>query len=216
MQAPVVFIIPSAVHVSDLPLSYSSVRSVYSAEERAAQTKTGILSIRQRVPGAKIVIVDVGLREDLSRGLGKLADRYIYGGRNTAIRRIADGVNKGHGEAVALILADSAVRSFRAKYVFKLSGRYMLNETFRISPWLGISDALVAKKYDESCISTRLYGFSSDFYETWMRGMLQAIPDLRFGWSMERTIPKHIKAIRHLQPVGVSGLIAPHGVGAVE
>jgi hypothetical protein len=211
----IVFVIPSVIHFAEKPLSYSSVRSVYSPELRALQTHEGIASIRKAVPGARIVMIETGLRERLPSSLELDPDTYLYVGGNPAVRRVVDGLNKGHGEAVALLAADPILRAFGASYFFKLSGRYHLTGQFRHGPWLAIRDALVAKKYNNACVCTRLYGFASDFYGSWRSGLLRAIPDLRFGWAIEDVLPKFMK-IRDLQPLGVAGLIAPFGVGANE
>lgn len=211
----VVFVVPSVIHFAERSLSYSSVRSVYSPELRALQTHESIASIRRAVPGARIVLVELGLRERLPGSLELDADTYLYAGGNAAIRRIVDGVNKGHGEAAALLVADRVLRASGASYFFKLSGRYRLTGLFRLDAWTGTRDALVAKKYNDACVCTRLYGFASDFYGSWRSGLLRAIPDLRFGWAIEDVLPKFM-SIRDLQPLGVAGLIAPFGVGADE
>lgn len=211
----IIFVVPSIIHFVERPLSYSNVRSVYPPEARAAQTRESIASIRKAVPGAKVVLIEIGLNERLPGGLERDSDKYLYAGGNPAIRRIADGMNKGHGEAAALLFADRILRASGASYFFKLSGRYCLSEQFRLEPWLAVKDAMVAKKYTTSCVCTKLYGFASDFYGSWRSGLLRAIPDLRFGWAIEDTIPKFIN-IRHLQPIGVVGLIAPYGVGGNE
>lgn len=216
MNDDIVFIIPSVIYFANRELSYSETRSVYSPRVRARQTKEGIESIRRLVPKSKVILVELGLQRNLPYSLEKLSDAYVYGGKNQAIRRITDGINKGHGEAVALLLADKAVNGFQAKYFFKLSGRYKLNHDFNLQAWLPSKNTLVAKKYNDNCISTRLYGFSAEFYETWRRGIFKAIPDLRCGWAFEDTLPKVISTIQHLEPIGVSGLIAPHGVTAIE
>jgi hypothetical protein len=211
----IVFVVPSVVHFVDRPLSYVSIRSVYSPKLRAAQTQESIKSVRERVPGARVVLVELGLERQLPGALEREPDTYVYAGGNPAVRRIVDGVNKGHGEAVALLVADRILRASGASYFFKLSGRYRLSEKFSLDPWLATRDALVAKKYNDKCVCTRLYGFASDFYGSWRTGLLRSIPDLRYGWAIEDILPKFLK-IQHLAPIGVSGLIAPYGAGANE
>jgi hypothetical protein len=215
----VVFIMPSVIYFSGGPLSYSETRSIYSPEQRAVQTKNGIDSIREKIPTAKIVLSEVGLKKDLPLSLEKLADKYVYGGANTAVRRAVDSPNKGHGEAVALILADKAIRSFSGQYFFKLSGRYKLNEKFDLTKWTGYRDCLTGLTGNvcgQRSIGTGLYGWPSELHETWCSTIFKAIPDLRFGWAMEHMVPKFFPAkIRHLSPIGLWGLIGPNGCGVI-
>jgi hypothetical protein len=219
MGAEVAFVVPSTIYFLEAPLSYTATRSVYSPEERAAQTAAGILSIREHVPGAHIVMVETGLRADLPDGLEKAADTYVYAGGNAAIRRIVDGPHKGHGEAVSLLVADAALRATGATFFFKLSGRYRLDGRFNLwwwRKWVQRAGCIVAKKYNERVVCTRLYGFHASFYRKWRRGILDGIGPLRNGEAIERVMPMVFPEIRHLVPLGVSGMIAPYGVGANE
>jgi hypothetical protein len=212
----ITFIMPSVVYFVSKPLSYSDTRSIYSPEERALQTKDGIESIRRKIPLSRIVLSEVGLRKDLPFGIEKLADRYIYGGANPAVRRAVDSPNKGHGEAIALIMAQDAVRSFPAQYYFKLSGRYKLDTRFDLSQWVEHRDCLTAISCGQGCIGTALYGWPSELHEAWRQAIFKGIPDLRFGWAMEHTLPKFFKAkIRNMSPIGLWGLIGPNGCGVI-
>jgi hypothetical protein len=51
-------LITSIIKPPNTPLSYISVRSVFTIEERFEQTKHTIQSIREKIPGAKIFIVE--------------------------------------------------------------------------------------------------------------------------------------------------------------
>lgn len=210
-----VFIIPSVIHFAEKPTSYSPIRSIYTPETRAIQTMQGILSIRRFVPRSKIILVELGSSEQLPLKLGRNVDAYVYAGGNAAVRRIVDGVNKGHGEAVGLLAADKAARSFQAKYFFKLSGRYRLSSAFNLDRWMTIRGKLAAKKYNDRCVCTRLYGFSADFYGSWKSCIMKSIPDLRFGSAIENVMPKFV-SIHHVETLGVDGNLAPFGTGVRE
>jgi hypothetical protein len=216
MPYRIAVLMPSVVYFADSPLSYSDVRSVYSPEERARQTEEGIASVRTALPTARIIMVEAGLKGELPGGVEKLADRYIYIGSNPAVRRVVDGPNKGHGEAVQLLAAHGAAMEFPFRYYLKLSGRYKLSTRFNFGEWVRTPGALIAKKYNESCICTRLYGFTASFYKTWRRGLLEIVPHLRRGVAVEDAMPKAIQPIEHLSPLGVYGMLAPYGCGANE
>lgn len=216
MEENIVFIIPSVIHFSHNPLSYSPVRSVFTPVERAKQTIKTIESIRSKIPNSKTILIEMGLEYSLPFNLHELADKYVYLGDSKIVREAADSSSKGHGEAVGMVLADKYIRSFPAQYYFKLSGRYYLDDNFDIKPWLSGEEGLVAKKYNDECISTRLYGFSNNFYDSWRNSMEQGLSYLAAGEAMEMVIPKTISTIRHLETVGVSGILAPHNVGVWE
>lgn len=216
MEANTVFIIPSVIYFSPNPLSYSPVRSAFSPEERAEQTIQTIESIRSKIPNSKTILIEMGLQKTLPFNLHSLADGYVYVGHRKVVRQAADSPSKGHGEAVGLLLANKGIRSFPAQYYFKLSGRYFLDDNFDINPWLSGEEGFVAKKYNDACISTRLYGFSNSFYNSWRMSMKQGLPYLAEGEAMENVMPKTISTIRHIDPLGVSGILAPQNVWVWE
>jgi hypothetical protein len=53
-----IFVVGSSIQTRNIPLTYSSVRTVFSAEERFRQTIFTVNSIHSSFPNSKIVIVD--------------------------------------------------------------------------------------------------------------------------------------------------------------
>jgi len=51
-------LITSIVNTPNLPLSYTKTRSVFTTEERFTQTKKTILSVKEKIPNCKILIVE--------------------------------------------------------------------------------------------------------------------------------------------------------------
>ena len=51
-------LITSIVNTPNLPLSYTTTRSVFTTEERFTQTKKTILSVKEKIPNCKILIVE--------------------------------------------------------------------------------------------------------------------------------------------------------------
>lgn len=211
----VVFIVPSVIYFDPAPISYSIVRSIYSPEIRAEQTAMTISSVREKVPNAKVILMEMGLRRELPFDLHLKADQYVYLGHRRYIRKIADGPNKGHGEALALLLAHRAAMKYRARYYFKLGGRAWLDHRFSLDTWVN-EPGFAALKYSDDCCASRLYGFPAEMYDFWRESMRKALPLLEFGSAMERVLPQVVSPIRHVNIIGLRLLLAPHGVGVVE
>jgi len=51
-------LITSIINTPDIPLSYSNIRSYYTNEERFQQTVNTIKTIKDKIPNAKIMIVE--------------------------------------------------------------------------------------------------------------------------------------------------------------
>ena len=51
-------LITSIIKTPDIPLSYTSTRSVFRHDERFNQTKKTIQTIREKIPNSKILIVE--------------------------------------------------------------------------------------------------------------------------------------------------------------
>jgi hypothetical protein len=201
-------VISSLISHAEAPLSYSDKRSVFSPAERLRQTMCSIESVRTRIPGATILVVEMGLDPD-PPGLADVADKYEYVGGSRFVRWACDGPHKGLGEAAAL-LASLGGESWGADYYFKLSGRYWLNESFSLRSWS--REKMNVRRYSGN-ISTRLYGFPARQLARWKRGLWFGVPLLAMGASMEdvlaATWPRSLT--NDLAPIGVSGLVAPSG-----
>lgn len=205
-----VFIVLSLIHYSENALSYSKVRSRFSPEERAAQTQKTISSIREKAPGAKIVLVEIGQRRDLPFGLSVSADRYIYLGDKFFVRLLSDGMFKGLGEAVGLFFASKTLRPENADIYFKLSGRYFLTDNFKMKQWF--ETGLTGRSYGKS-FSTRLYAFDKSLFGIWRRALILSIPWLLLNRSLETVLLRFFPKDKvHLLPrLGVAGQIGVTG-----
>ncbi len=126
-----VFIVTSTIVVSTAPLSYIATRSVFSREERFAQTLRTLKSVRTRAPGAYLMLVDNSSLDQTERlNLSALADMLIYG--DDTLMGLRDHPNKGVPEAAMVRKALNLVRHWPHKRLFKLSGRYELTDAFRV------------------------------------------------------------------------------------
>ena len=202
-------IITSVIYFSSNRLSYSATRSVFSPEERTAQTIKTVESIRQNIPGAEIILLEIGRRKDISVALTGMVDRYIFVGNNLAVKWASGGRHKGLGEAMGLLAAAKKLKT-GADFYFKVSGRYFLNDNFKLASWAG--DEFVARMHD-AAISTRLYGFGRKLFPDWQRALRKSLYPLYKGRSIEDILPQMLgrESIRPVDMLGVSGFVAPQG-----
>ena len=67
-----------------------------------------------------------------------------------------------------------------------MSGRYFLNDGFDPELWSGSS--FFARKYERG-ISTRLYGFSKEYFTDWQKALKRSLLQLFLGRSIEDVMP---------------------------
>lgn len=202
------FLVTSVIYpVAGRNVTYGTTRSVFNAEERAAQTLVTIESIRRKVPGAKICLVEAGLKKDLPVHVSEKVDQYLYLGDKKIVRWACDSRFKSLGEAIMLLYANAHIPK-SADFYFKISGRYFLDEDFDIQKW---KDGLVLFYFlQHDYISTRLYGFRKEAFEIWRMALIKGLPFALIGYAIEHTLVSFIpkKYITKIENLGVTGMSA--------
>lgn len=206
-----VFIVTSVVFPTSKPLCYNPVRSIYTPEERAAQTLKTIQSVReQHSKECKIVVVELGLNKNIAFDtFAREADNILYFGDILWVRWACDSKYKGLGEAVGLLAASSYLKD-KGSYFYKISGRYYLTRDYNKSLW--DRSLFNFKSYNED-VSTRLYGFPFELYNDWQKALAKAIPFLMLGKQIETALPKFIPKgrVNYMDQLGIEGHVGPKG-----
>ena len=131
-----IVIIPSKIIVSNKQLSYTSTRSVYSTEERYLDTIKTINSLTEKIPNVFIILIDNSvLPSDKLSNLKKITNHIINVTNNKEYNYSTDeSIYKGYGEINNTLKATQFIKenNFSFKNLFKISGRYYLNDTFNI------------------------------------------------------------------------------------
>ena len=207
-------LISSMLSFPEKRLSYSVRRSVFSPEQRLEQTLKTIDSVRRKIPACQVVLVEMGQETYLMDTLREAADKIIVVGNRRLVRCACDSRHKGLGEAAGLLAAGHRLRHL-GDYYFKLSGRYFLDDDFRLEKWSGHS--FTVRMYDRA-ISTRLYGFPTELFDTWRRALWLSLPWLSLGRGLEHEMYRHLPKSETLDigVLGVSGLVAPDGTALKE
>ena len=174
-------------------------------------------------PGGDNPTPDQDIVDDIGKAVGvqyedneelKAADKIIVVGNRRLVRCACDSRHKGLGEAAGLLAAGHRLRHL-GDYYFKLSGRYFLDDDFRLEKWSGHS--FTVRMYDRA-ISTRLYGFPTELFDTWRRALWLSLPWLSLGRGLEHEMYRHLPKSETLDigVLGISGLVAPDGTALKE
>ena len=134
-----IVLVNSKIIVSDKPFSYSNYRSIYSTDERFKQTLETIASIRKNIPSCYIVLIDNSKLEDnIKECLNKKVDKLINITDDDNLNYYTDDcVYKAFGDISQQIkFFDVFLKNVnfnKIKNLFKISGRYLINDEFDYS-----------------------------------------------------------------------------------
>ena len=161
-------IITSKIYTSSNKLSYVSNRSIYSVSERFNQTIDTINSIKKYIPNSYIILIDNSIFEnnDFLLQLINSVDKFINITDNSELNYYTDTYPyKAFAEICQLlnlykILKQMDLDSHKFKNMFKISGRYVINNTFNYTNYNN-SDNIIKQNMN---VSDRIYWYTS-FYK---------------------------------------------------
>lgn len=129
-----IILITSVINTGTMPWSYSKDRSVFSLEERFLQTLKTIESIRTYFPSAKIFLVECSdLKQEFAETIREKVEYFVNVYENQEIRdSCINTYKKGYGEGMKTKFAIEFLFQHQIPFrrLFKISGRYLLNERF--------------------------------------------------------------------------------------
>ncbi len=127
--------ISSKIYVSSKPFTYTNVRSIYSPETRYEQTIKTIDSVRKFIPNCYIVLFDNSeFTPDKLNILRVLTDLFINETNDPIINYYTNECeNKAYGEICQTYYTLKQLTTIEFKNFFKISGRYLINESFDYS-----------------------------------------------------------------------------------
>lgn len=187
-----IFLVLSTIDISDEPLSYTKIRSIYNTQDRLMQTKKTVNSIREKNDEHLIVFIEAGRTNYESEFIDKVdAYYYVY---DKEFSSKLNSKHKAYGETSMLLKAQKFISKFEFDLLFKISGRYYLNKEFDDFQYLDSKynfrlNTVISKK---SLIPSR---FIIRSYST----VLYAIPQKKM-----RDFFRKIKLINLISRTGVS------------
>lgn len=165
------FILTSKVNVSSNPFSYTKKRSIYSCEERYNQLLETINSIKKRVKNYFIILIDNSKFSDEKKN--KLCNIVnIFIGRNNIqnIQKFDYITDKQgcKGTAEMFMVNECLKRIVKEnltfKNLFKLTGRYILNNNFKINKYKNEKLIFKRNKQLENYYYTCFYKIPQSFF----------------------------------------------------
>lgn len=136
-----VVIVSSKIIVSQTPLSYSQTRSQYTSGDRFRDLLLTFQSIKRHVPNPYIIVIDNSVLPPIwKHKLQTVSNDFLNPTRDRFLRFQTDiSPYKGLGECCQLVLALKHLQTLTITFerVFKITGRYVLNNSFRMVPFLG-------------------------------------------------------------------------------
>jgi hypothetical protein len=166
-----IVLITSIILTPNTPLSYTPTRSIYTREERYAQTKNTIESVK-RIPNKKTIMIECSdLSEEEESYFKNNVDIFInlYKANNQGLVNNIHSASKSLGEGTMTIVALNYLlqNNIDFKYLFKLSGRYALTDKFNYDIY--DNNNILAQYYcDNFYASTILYKLPYDVTKLWL------------------------------------------------
>lgn len=175
-------LITSVIDPPDLPLSYTKCRSVFNKEERFAQTKKTISSIRKKIPNNKIFVVECSPVSETERNyFNEHADIFINiydtGNKNLINRMYTKSKSMGEGTMTIIALQYLFDNNIKFDNFFKCSGRYWLNDSFDYHLYNNNYSCVRKINNDSTNAFTCFYKLSIKHSEKWLATLLSSETD---------------------------------------
>jgi hypothetical protein len=153
-------IVTSIVEISDKPLSFTYVRSVYTHQQRFEQTLETIESIRKHLPDTDIILAECSPDSEYMKELEKRVDIFINTYPNDIIQ---NGFHKGLCEAQLMLYIFDRVDFSNYQNIFKMTGRYKLTDRFDRLRWMNESPIACKSNWysDKENMHTFFYKFTN-------------------------------------------------------
>jgi len=210
-------LITSVINTPNKPLNYIKTRSVFNREERFEQTKKTIISIRKCIPNSMILFVDCTDFNDNEKNFLNQNCNYILNlWDNKNLHSNLFGLSKSLAEGTMTIEAIKYINNNNIKFdnLFKISGRYYLNENFNYNYYN--NNKIVIKKIenDNTNILTVFYKIPNyylnnlnEFLNFNINKMIDCIGyEILFGLFI-----KNIDNIKYIDIIGIEGYVSVSG-----
>lgn len=211
-----IFVVLSMINPGEHPLSYTKVRSVFSAEQRFNQTLESIASIRKFMPKATILLVECSiLSQEQIALLQKSVDYFVYLVNDESIAHCILTEKKGQGEAYQTLCAVKYIQENKIPFrrLFKLSGRYSLNDEFKEQNFsLDVFTFKQRVQQSTPSHSTVLYSVPCELFDYYSQCVNHCVEFYRTqnrGW--EEVLPPLLNPKQELHRMGAQGLVAVNG-----
>lgn len=207
------FVVTSALYSND---------SIYNIVERLEQTKRTISSIRQRSPNSHILFLDMSvkpLEDKVVEYIKQIVDYIEMTDQTKIYNMVSSNVKrKSCGEVNGLYYLFDEKYELLCKYdkIFKLSGRYYLNDNFNDDNFSENKISFLYKPEKPLEYMTRLYCIPNNKLSEFKNGLFNCIKDILSNkndfYYVEQSMYKNVNDVNIMNVVGVSGNLTQSGV----
>lgn len=218
------FFISSALNVKQL--------SVFSNEERFQQTIETIKSIDKHCPSNEKYIFDTSYempKEEYLKELSSMGVKIFFAGSHSNVQKLSDVGQRSLAETLGFILFLNHFREkpTKSKRIYKMSGRYKLNDNFvpfkeefeDSFVFLPTVNSWMSKQHQESAgvdriFELRLWHMDYNLLDTFFFELYNIIDDMsKFSIDVEHSYYKNLNKYKWttIDTIGLEGAIAPTG-----
>jgi hypothetical protein len=198
-------------------------RNVYTSDERLNQTLVTIESIKKRVPNSHCIIIELSfLNTEQKKIMENISDNFIDLSSNRTAQYYMDH-NKSIGDLFSTLQGLLYVfeKNMEYKSIFKISGRYYLNDDFDISNFT-VNNIVFNKSiisfphYELKFFYTVLYSFGYDMRFVFLKTLLDSIffLDHKCSQNIEHAMLLVLEKnnnVKIVEKIGASGNISVNG-----
>lgn len=194
-----VVIIPSKIYFTSYTFSYINRRSIYTPSERLSQLYDTIRTVRYYIPQSYIILIDNSNFNEHEYQLINQRVDYFINPKDTPSLDYYTNVcpHKSIGELSLLLQAKDHIYNLKVKNLFKISGRYTINNQFDYSNF--IEDHNIFKKNinitDREYYYTCFYKIKSSFISQYFNSIENYIDNFQTNntllhMDLEVALPK--------------------------
>ncbi len=205
--------------------------SVYTTEERYQQTLETIESIDKYCPNNRKIMFDASAtrpEEKYFKGISDKNVSVLYTGEDPNIKFLSTNGIKSPAEAISFLLTLNWIKQndIRSRRIYKISGRYKLNESFvsglehtgkyvfTVPTKTWMSSERIAQTGVDHVYQSRLFHFDYDLLDQVIETMPSIINDcIRLGIDIEHGYYKYFHKYQPIEMpvIGLCGNLAPNG-----
>lgn len=207
-------LITSVINTPNTPLSYTNTRSVFSRQDRFEQTKKTIQSVKEKLSNSKIIIVECSnFNEEENNYFKENCDYILNLWNKKELHNYIFGPSKSLGEGTMTIEALKYIEELNLEYqyLYKISGRYWLNENFKIE---NIQNNIFKRiNKNENNVFTALYKIDKKTVEKLVFFLINNIENMKKCIGYEVLMSHFVKNIDKtmVDIIGLSGFVTVCG-----
>jgi hypothetical protein len=203
-------LISSVINISNKPLSYSPIRSVYTKQERYEQTIRTIKSI-EKIKNKKVLFVESSDILEYENEIINMVDFYKNIYKDDNIKNIIDGPHKGVGESISILEGLKDIDLSLYDNIYKISGRYWLTDKFNYSLWDNDNTMFFNDKRYNNNIATVFYKINNKQYDEWI-SLLNTIYKNTDVSAIEVIFKNNMKNYSQISNIGITGFMSYDGL----